>query len=770
MDNDLDNWIKYMKYTNKRKRDKININFLIDELKLMAINNIDETIKNNNMKGRQLTQFLSGVEDTFKNGEIVCDDQDKEFELTIKAFIYVLLDVIKDLKLELYASGKNFKINKYISEFKKNLSCDKNLNKKLKTISLSFVNPDNLENGDKIELIEDDYDDDYDDYDDYEEDELEEEADNTINKQFLLELDNISNKTNKNAIMDYFNNLDDNIKENMIDRLNNINNSINTNKPLLFHILNLPLPNETKKILLSKLQILENGFGDNVKMRNWFDNFMKLPIGIYKNMFTPVKINKFLNKLQKRMDKAILGHEDAKKQIIQIMAQSIRNPKAKGNVLGIYGVPGNGKTTLIKDGIAKALNRPFVFISLGGAQDSSYLDGHGYTYEGSIYGRIAQGLIDSKCMNPIFYFDELDKVSETHKGNEIINLLIHLIDPVQNSHFRDKYFSEIDLDLSQATFIFSFNDIDRVNYILLDRITCIETKPLLLYQKLHIAQSYMLPIIYKDIGLTNNDIIIEDDIIYDIINNYTNEGGVRKLKTILYEICREINLRNLRGDNIEFPYNLSFSLYQSFLENKRKYEPDLIHQENKIGMVNGLWANIYGNGGVLPIESAIIPGTKCMEIKATGSLQNVIKESIEVALTVAWNYISQEKQQEWLTRWKNFPECFHIHCPDGSVPKDGPSAGAAMGLTFYSTLTNRKVKHYVAMTGELNLRGEITRIGGLEEKLIGAKRAGAKLVLVPEENNFDIEQINKRNPDLINENFQIKTVKYFEQVLEYSLL
>ena len=511
--------------------------------------------------------------------------------------------------------------------------------------------------------------------------------------------------------MDYFNNLDKNVKTNMISKLKDINNSIDSNKPLLFHILNLPFTVEVKKQLLNKASALDSNFGDNSKLKNWFDNFMKLPIGVTKgidiNSIKPNKVNKFLNKLKNEMDTAVYGHEDAKTDYSNYGTKKVRNPNCKGSVVGIYGVPGNGKTSLVKDGIAKAMKKPFVFISLGGAQDSSFLDGHSYTYEGSIFGRIAQGLIESKCMDPIFYFDELDKVSGTRKGDEIINMLIHLIDPVQNCHFRDKYFHGIDLDLSKTTFIFSFNDISRVNYILLDRITTIETKHLLVPQKLHIVNNYMLPGILSDLGITN-EISIPENILLEIINNYTNEGGVRKLKKHLYELCRELNVLNLTknkisNEEIHFPYKLSKKVFDTIFEDKYKFIPELIHQQDHVGMVNGLWANSLGNGGVLPIESTMIPSKTCMEIKATGSLEKVIKESIEVALSVAWNYIPNEKQNEWMDRWKKYPESFHIHCPDGAVSKDGPSAGAAMGLTFYSRLMDRKVNHLIAMTGEMNL-------------------------------------------------------------------
>jgi len=787
MNNDLDDWLSFMKRTHKRKH---NDDDLVNELRLMAINNLEETILKSQLKGRQLTLFLTTIEETFTHSKLVFADQDQEFGLTLNAFIYILVELIQEMKDEIYSSGKKFNVTIFFSQKKKGLfTGSQSKRSKVMPINLALVDDLDIEEDSDSETTDDEYDE----YDEEEEEDMLDTTDlivkgkkqeiqktNTnVSKEFLRELKASSSKSNSvENIMEYFNNLDNDVKSTMITKLKDINNSVDGDKPLLFHILNLPLTIEVKKELITKASALNSSFGDNAKLRNWFDNFMKLPIGQFKgtniNSMKPKKVNKFLQTLKDNMDSAVYGHDDAKKQIVQIMAQKVRNPNCKGSVIGIFGVPGNGKTSLVKDGIAKAMKKPFVFISLGGAQDSSFLDGHSYTYEGSIFGRIAQGLIESKCMDPIFYFDELDKVSGTRKGEEIINMLIHLIDPVQNCHFRDKYFHGINLDLSKATFIFSFNDISRVNYILLDRITTIETKHLLVPQKLHIVNNYMLPSILSDLGISGQ-ITIPEEVLLNIINNYTNEGGVRKLKKHLYELCRELNVLNLTknkicNEHIEFPYELTKQVFDVIFEDKYKFIPELIHQKDHIGMVNGLWANSLGNGGVLPIESIMIPSKTCMEIKATGSLEKVIKESIEVALSVAWNYIPEEKQNEWMERWKQYPESFHIHCPDGAVSKDGPSAGAAMGLTFYSRLMGKKVNHTIAMTGEMNLRGEVTKIGGLEEKLTGAKRAGATLVLIPKENEEDLVSIKKRNSNLLSNNFKVIPINHFSQVLEYSLV
>jgi hypothetical protein len=406
-------------------------------------------------------------------------------------------------------------------------------------------------------------------------------------------------------------------------------------------------------------------------------------------------------------------------------------------LLGDFSVTHN--TTIIKEGIAKGMEKPFVFISLGGATDSSFLEGHSYTYEGSIYGRIVNGLITSKCMDPIIYFDELDKISKTTKGDEITNILVHLTNSAQNSHFRDKYFHGIDIDLSRVTMIFSFNDPSKVNPILLDRITTIETKYLLTSQKIHIAKNYLLPDMLKDVGLKETDVVVNNEILTNLIDNYTFEGGVRKLKSLLYNIVREINLSNLLNtkiDNMEvrFPFEVKDEHIKIFLKNKVKVDPSKINDEAKVGVINGLYAGSLGIGGILPIQILWIPTEVPLKLKATGYLQKVIRESTEVACTLAWNHLDEDLKNKYMKEWKDRPMGFHIHCGEGAIPKDGPSAGAALTIAIYSMLTNRKIRNDLAMTGEINLEGKVTAIGGLEEKLEGFKKAGVRLALIPKEN------------------------------------
>ncbi len=757
MNDDIKKWLANFNSSNKKR--KLDNDDLIKELKYSAILVIIKLVKENNVKNTKLEIFLEGL-------KLILDNINKKYNnnttksLTIRAINNVSTEIINEL-LEVYNKTPKFNLLKYLMDKKE-----------------EYYIPERKRQIQDIEIDEDDYSE-----DDFDDEYTIDSNDNEIfikddnARKFLLEVKKLSKENNSTAdIIDYFSDLNENDKTVAINELNNIIKESADKMPYLFKILNMSTNMDTKKVLLNKIFRANDMSGKNTK---WIEDAMKIPFGCYKGLeLSSIKskeVSSFLNNLINLMDKAVYGHENAKKQIVNIIAQTIRNPSSQGSVIGLYGMPGNGKTSIIKEGIAKAMNKPFVFISLGGAQDSSFLDGHSFTYEGSIYGRIAQALIDSKCMNPIIYFDELDKVSEGHKGEEIINLLIHLIDPVQNKLFRDKYFYDLDLDLSKVTFIFSFNDPSKINYILRDRITLIETKFLTNEMKIHIANNYLLKDICKDVGINEKDVKISDEIILDIINNYTNEGGVRRLKEHLYFIIRELNKCNLTktkiiNQKIDFPLNFSKNIYNELFKSKPKYIHLNVHKTDGVGMVNGLWANSLGQGGVLPIESTLIPTKELMTVKATGSLGEVIKESIDVALSVAWNKLDEDTKNFWMTKWAKTPECFHIHCPDGSTGKEGPSAGAAMTLTFYSRLINKKVNHLVAMTGEINLREEVTEIGGLDEKLNAAKRAGATTALIPYNNKIDLENVIKNNPKLIDDNFKVILVNNFDEVIKHSLI
>jgi len=312
---------------------------------------------------------------------------------------------------------------------------------------------------------------------------------------------------------------------------------------------------------IDKLSEMDVTTGEYCKMDKWINGLIKTPFNKYATLpvsekSTPEEKKDFLIKTHKTLDKAIYGHQDAKMHILQVIGKWIKNPASQGNVLAIQGPMGNGKTTLVKEGIANAINRPFAFIALGGASDSAYFDGHAYTYEGSHWGRIIDTLMTSKCMNPVFYFDELDKVSETHKGQEIIHLLTHLTDPSQNTLFQDNYFPGIHIDLSKALFIFSFNDETKIDRILKDRMYVINTKGFKPEEKVSICRDYLLPELLSTFLFEKEDIIFDKETILYIIDKHTNkEEGVRNLKRCLETIISKTNIYNLSqaGSNDKEP-------------------------------------------------------------------------------------------------------------------------------------------------------------------------------------------------------------------------
>jgi len=393
--------------------------------------------------------------------------------------------------------------------------------------------------------------------------------------QDYLEL--TADSTKETTDLEHFLYTPDTTRKEIIKSLEYIKNNNTSDKPYKFRILASHMDNYAKNIALYKANQLEDsepGTGEYYKLKNWIDTLLDIPWGQHKyiNVNTAM-VGSYLKNARECMNRVIYGQDETKDVIIQIISKMITNPQKSGNVFAVYGPPGVGKTTIIKEGMSKALNLPFAFISLGGATDSSYLDGHGYTYEGSTPGKIVELLKKSKCMNPIFYFDELDKVSDTRKGEEVANLLIHLTDPSQNNMFQDKYLGNINIDLSKSIFVFSFNDITRVNPILLDRMELIYVKGFTLQEKMRITRDYLLPELLNlyclysptittesnipTISLSTSeerrlDVIFNDECLEYIItfNNQTaKEDGVRQIKRRLEKICAQLNILKITGDD-----------------------------------------------------------------------------------------------------------------------------------------------------------------------------------------------------------------------------
>jgi ATP-dependent Lon protease len=465
------------------------------------------------------------------------------------------------------------------------------------------------------------------------------------------------------------------------------------------------------------------------------------------------KVTNVITDVKDKLGSAVHGHDNAKRQLQRIIGQWLTGEQ-KGHCFGFEGPPGTGKTTLAKKGLVECLRdengdvRPFAFIPIGGSSNGSTLCGHNYTYVGSTWGRIVDILMDKKCMNPIIFIDELDKVSRSEHGKEIIGILTHLVDETQNESFQDKYFTGIDLDLSKALFIFSYNEPALIDKILLDRIHRIKFDHLSVEDKLVIAKKYLLPEIYKKLGL-NECVEFSDAIICFIIDTYTYEPGVRKLKEILYEILSEINLEILQTVDIEDIMVITEdSLKNKYLKDRHEMTFATVHDKPLPGLVTGLWANALGKGGIIPIECIYFPATNPLDFKLTGLQGDVMKESMNVAKSLAWKLTTKKVQSSLLKNFKSTKlQGVHIHCPEGATPKDGPSAGTAITVAIYSLLNNKKVKNDIALTGEMNLQGKVSAIGGLKLKILGGIKAGVKEFIYPKDNEKDFKKFMDKYGD-----------------------
>ena len=480
--------------------------------------------------------------------------------------------------------------------------------------------------------------------------------------------------------------------------------------------------------------------------------------------------------VRQTLDQAVWGHDDAKCQLERIIGQWL-NGNRSGEIVGLEGPPGTGKTSLARRGLVNCFPdengkpRPFSFISLGGSSNGSTLEGHHFTYVGATWGRIVDVLMEAGSMDMIIFFDELDKVSRTEKGQEIIGILTHLTDVTQNSEFNDRYFDGVPIDLSKVLFVFSYNDYNLIDPILRDRITNIKTTTMTLDDKLQVTQRFLIPEILEKLGYRDGDLTLTDEQIKYLINTYTYEAGVRKLKEKLFMIFREYNLRRIYNDAGVESNAITTEFIEELFRGKPKMVAKKIIDKPRIGMMTGLYATTMGIGGIIPIECFKSVADQKLQLVLTGQQGEVMQESMKCARTIAWGLLSKELQQLIRKDWQeNGTWGLHLHCPEAAMPKDGPSAGGAITIAILSQLAGIKIHNYVGMTGEIQLNGTITAIGGLPSKLEGAKRAGVKLVLIPQENFQDLQSLRDADKSPEDENFKVIAVSRVEEANRHAMV
>jgi ATP-dependent Lon protease len=408
--------------------------------------------------------------------------------------------------------------------------------------------------------------------------------------------------------------------------------------------------------------------------------------------------------------------------------------------------------------------------------DGSVLSGHSFTYSSAQPGLIVKKMIAAGSSRCIMFFDEVDKTGAKHGINEVTNVLIHATDYNSNDKFNDKFLQEIGFPLNKVLFVFSYNDRNKIDRILLDRIEEIDVSAYSPEDKIQITKDHLIKELSKDIGIEQGSVDMSDDAIMYLVESFTNEPGVRELKRKLEKILTKLNVDRVYGRE-PFSKSKVFSkqtpiVIDKLLIDKYLVKPNIlikkVHITDEGGVINGLYATTIGMGGVLPIlvykNYSVKEGFK---LKLTGSQKRVMRESIMFAMTIATNIVEDIYIKQFL---QNNPNGLHIHTPDGATPKDGPSAGAAFTTAIISRMLQKKIKHNIAMTGEIETNGLVTAIGGLECKLSGAKRAGVKLVFVPKENESDYDKILKTNKTLIDDNFKVKFVDHITEILDYALI
>ena len=469
------------------------------------------------------------------------------------------------------------------------------------------------------------------------------------------------------------------------------------------------------------------------------------------------KDNLDLKKAQKILDEDHYGLEKIKERIVEYLAVHSLTDNLKAPILCFVGPPGVGKTSIVAS-IARAIDRKLVTMSLGGVRDEAEIRGHRRTYVGALPGRIVSGMKSAGVINPLFLLDEIDKMSSDFRGDPA-SAMLEVLDPNQNFKFEDHYL-DMPYDLSKVMFVTTANTVDSIPTPLLDRMEILELSGYTYEEKLQIAKKYLLPKQIEANGLKNVKVTIPDDVMMDIIACYTRESGVRNLEREIASVIRKLAVRYVkRGDKEIKSFKVSKKDLREYLGAER-YKDDLKNAEDEVGLVTGLaWTSVGGT--TLNIEVSLISGGKG-DIKLTGSLGEVMKESCHTALTV----IRSRAEKYGIDADKFTKYDLHIHAPEGATPKDGPSAGITIATAILSAMSGRKVSKNVAMTGEITLRGKVLPIGGLKEKSLAAFRSGVTTIVIPEENRKDIDDL----PAEVKDNMKIVCASNIDEVLEVALV
>ena len=497
---------------------------------------------------------------------------------------------------------------------------------------------------------------------------------------------------------------------------------------------------------LNKLRLMSPMSAEATVVRNYIDWILSVP---WKKK---TKVTRVLKDAEQVLESEHYGLEKVKERILEYLAVQQRVNKLKGPILCLVGPPGVGKTSL-GESIARATNRKYVRMALGGVRDEAEIRGHRRTYIGSMPGKILQNMAKVKTRNPLFLLDEIDKMAQDFRGDPA-SALLEVLDPEQNHTFSDHYL-EVDFDLSDVMFVATANTMN-IPPALLDRMEVIRLAGYTEDEKINIAIKYLIPKQIKNNGLKAREIEITEAAVKDMIRYYSREAGVRSLERDISKICRKVVkdllLEPSQNKVVVEPKSLNYYL------GVKRFHYGIAEEQDQIGHVSGLaWTEVGGE--LLTIETAVIPG-KGKQL-ATGKLGDVMKESIEAAMTVVRSRADVLGLDSEVFQKNDI----HIHVPEGATPKDGPSAGVAMCTAVVSALTKIPVRADVAMTGEITLRGEVLQIGGLKEKLLAAHRGGITTVLIPLENEKDLAEI----PDNIKQNLHIKPVQWIDEVLEVAL-